>query len=105
MVRGVALDVATERLDPDTFDLIVATNVLPYLDDTLLPLALTNIAAMLEPGGVFMHNEARPLLGEIAPMVGLPLQHARTATIASVRGAPPLADGIWIHEKVRQAGR
>ena len=47
------------------FDLVVATNILPYFNDVELVLAMTNIAAMLAPGGIFLHNEARPLLGDI----------------------------------------
>ena len=42
----------------EPFDLIVATNILPYFDDGELMLAMSNIAAMLAPGGVFLHNEA-----------------------------------------------
>ena len=40
------------------FDLVIATNILPYFDDPQLMLAMSNIAAMLAPGGVFLHNEA-----------------------------------------------
>ncbi len=45
------------------FDLIVATNVLVYYDAFEQALALANIAAMLEPGGVLLTNnlvEQRP---------------------------------------------
>ena len=42
---------------------MIATNILPYFDDQQLALAASNIAAMLAPGGVFLHNEARPILG------------------------------------------
>ena len=57
VVSGVSLDIATDRVDGEAFDLIVATNVLPYLDDTLVSMALANISAMLAPGGAFLHNE------------------------------------------------
>ena len=59
------LDIVTERLDGKPFDLVIATNILPYFDDGELMLAMSNIAAMLAPGGVFLHNEARPVLGDI----------------------------------------
>jgi hypothetical protein len=98
-LTGVRLDVASETIDDGRFDLIVATNVLPYLDDTLLTIALANIAGMLAPDGVFLHNEARALVGEVTGLLGLPLRHARTGVIATVRGAPPLADAVWIHVK------
>jgi hypothetical protein len=90
----------TERLDAPAFDLIVATNILPYFDDVELMLAMSNIAGMLGPGGVFLHNEARPVLGEITDALGLPFDQSRHVVIASVRGAPaPLYDSVWVHRK------
>ena len=64
-----------------------------------LAMALTNIAAMLAPGGILLHNEPRPLMGELTAELGLPLAHARTAIIATVRGAPPLYDSAFVHRK------
>ncbi len=93
------LDIVTARLDGEQFDLIVATNILPYFDDVQLMLALANIQAMLAPGGTFMHNESRPQLGELASAIGVPFEQSRQVTIASVTGAPPLADTIWLHRK------
>ena len=55
----------TERLGGKPFDLVIATNILPYFDDGELTLAISNIAAMLAPGGVFLHNEARPVVGDL----------------------------------------
>jgi hypothetical protein len=104
VVSGLGLDIATDRIDfrgDGPFDLIVATNVLPYLDDRLLSLALANVSAMLAPGGVFMHNESRGVLGDLARDLDLPPQQARTAVIATVRGAAPLSDAVVIHEKKR----
>ena len=54
------LDIVTERLDGEPFDLIIATNILPYFDDTQLALAMTNIAAMLAPGGAFCTTSSAP---------------------------------------------
>jgi hypothetical protein len=97
-LRACALDIVTERIGPPGFDLIVITNVLPYFDDVDLTLALTNMAAMLVEGGVLLHNESRPLLGEITERLGLPMAQSRHATIATVRGkAAPLSDSVWIH--------
>ena len=65
-----------------------------------LTMALANIAAMLAPGGVFLHNEAAAAdAGAQCRWTGLPVKHARTAAIATVRGAPPLADAVWVQEK------
>ena len=94
------LDIVTERLDGPAFDLIIATNILPYFDDVELMLAMSNIAGMLAPGGVLLHNEPRPIVGELTRELNLPLTHSRTAVIASVRGsATPLYDSAFIHVK------
>ena len=108
VLKGVPLDIVTERLDAPGFDLIIATNILPYFDDVQLMLAMSNVSAMLLPGGVFLHNEAREALGEITTAVGLPFEQSRHVVIASVRGprglgsaqAPaPLYDSVWLHRK------
>ena len=86
VVRAEQLDVVTERLTGETFDLIIATNVLPYFDDDALLLALANIAGMLDANGVLLHNEARPALLDIAAALGLPPTQSRHAVIATVEG-------------------
>jgi hypothetical protein len=97
-----SLDIVTERLNGPPFELIIATNILPYFDDAALMLAMSNVAGMLAPGGVFLHNEARPLLGDVANALGLPFEQSRHVIIASVRGAPaPLFDSVWLHRKAK----
>ncbi|MEO5822254.1 MAG: class I SAM-dependent methyltransferase, partial [Vicinamibacteraceae bacterium] len=97
-LHAAALDIVTERLPGERFDLIIATNILPYFDDPQLALALANISAMLLPGGAFLHNEQRPVLGEFSAALGLPLQQARHAVIATVTGAnAPLYDSVFLH--------
>lgn len=99
-VRALPLDIVTERLDAANFDLIIATNILPYFDDVQLMLAMSNVSAMLAPGGVFLHNEGREMLGDITTAVGLPFEQSRHVVIASVRGSPaPLGDSVWLHRK------
>jgi SAM-dependent methyltransferase len=106
VTRGMSaerLNIVTERLrDRDAsdsaFDLVVATNVLAYFDDRQLALALSNIAAMLRPGGYLVHNESRAGLAETADAVRLPAVQMRTAVI----GGPsqhPLYDAVWLHRK------
>ena len=103
-LEAETLDIVTERLDGKPFDLVVATNILPYFDDGELMLAMTNVAAMLAPGGVFLHNEARPLLGDVTTAVGLRFEQSRHVVIATVRGAPaPLFDSVWLHRKAPAA--
>ena len=101
-LRAEALDVVTERLDEAPFDLVIATNILPYFDDAELMLAMSNVAAMLAPGGVFLHNEARPMIQSVASALGLPFEQSRQAIIATVRGAAaPLGDSVWLHRKMQ----
>lgn len=101
LAAAEVLDIVTERLTGPGFDLVIATNIFPYLDDGELALAMSNVAAMMVPGGVLLHNEGRPVLGDIAEAVGLPFEQSRHVTIATVRGASvPLADGVFVHRKV-----
>jgi SAM-dependent methyltransferase len=96
----VPLDIVTERLRGQPFDIVIATNVLPYFDDEELILAISNIASALAPGGVLLHNEARPALDGISRAVGLPFEQSRHAVVAAVRGAgAPLFDSVWLHRK------
>lgn len=104
-LQAETLDIVTDRLDGEPFDLVVATNILPYFDDGELMLAMTNVAAMLAPGGVFLHNEARPMLHDITTALRFPAEQSRHAVIATVRGAPPLADSVWLHRKASDSGR
>jgi hypothetical protein len=97
------LDIVTERLDGQKFDLVIVTNVLPYFDDVQLMLAMCNIASMLAPGGVLLHNEARPSLRDLTAALGLPFEQSRHVVIATVRGAAaPLFDSVWLHGKRTQ---
>ena len=99
-LTAATLDIVTERLDEPGFDLIIATNILPYFDDVQLMLATGNISRMLAPGGVFLHNEARPVLGDITEALGLRFEQSRHVVIATVRGAAaPLFDSVWLHRK------
>jgi hypothetical protein len=102
VLRADQLDIVTERFTGPAFDLVIATNILPYFDDQQVALAASNIAAMLAPGGVFLHNEARPLLGELTTALGLPFEQSRHAVIATVKGAPaPLFDSVFLHVRSR----
>jgi SAM-dependent methyltransferase len=96
-IDAATADIVVDRLD-ETFDLIVITNVLPYLSDPDLLLAITNMVRMLAPGGVLLHNESRPLVAEAMHALGLPMIHSRSTVIATVEGArTPLYDVVWLH--------
>jgi hypothetical protein len=99
VLHAERLDVVTERLAGRPFDLVVATNVFPYFDDDGLMLALSNIAGMLAADGVLLHNEARPALHDIATTLGLRPSQSRHAVIATVQGALPLGDSVWMHAR------
>jgi SAM-dependent methyltransferase len=57
------LNIVTDRLDGDGFDLILATNVFVYYDLFDQALALANVTSMLRPGGFFLSNTPMPDLG------------------------------------------
>jgi SAM-dependent methyltransferase len=98
-VDVVDADIVVDRLD-EQYDLVVVTNVFPYLSDADLLLALANISRTLAPAGVLLHNEPRPLVADATLALGLTLVHARTAILASVEGArTPLYDSIFIHRR------
>jgi hypothetical protein len=98
-LRADPLDIVTERLTAAPFDLVIATNILPYFDDRQLALAASNISAMLAPGGVFLHNEARPILGDLTAALGVPFEQSRHTVIATIPGGAPLGDSVFIHIK------
>ena len=66
------LDIVVQRLDSlasgDLFDLIIATNVLVYYGVFEQSLALTNVATMLRPGGVFLSNQF------VQPLPSIPME-------------------------------
>jgi SAM-dependent methyltransferase len=98
-LSAVSLDIVTERLTGDPFDLVIATNILPYFGDVELALAVSNIASLLAPGGVLLHNDTRPEVQEDSAAAGLSAEQSRQAPIARVAGAPPLADTIFLHRR------
>ena len=100
-LRAESLDIVSERLT-ERVNLVIATNILPYFDDRQLALVVSNVAAMLEPGGAFIHNEPRGTLGDLTTAAGLPFEQSRHAVIADVKGAPaPLFDSVFLHLRAR----
>jgi hypothetical protein len=76
------LNIVTERLDGQAFDLVIATNVFIYYEPFEQALALSNVAAMLNRGGVLLANFSAPRLTSIAlrPIETTTTLYARTAT-------------------------
>jgi SAM-dependent methyltransferase len=96
-VSAQQLNIITQRLD-SRYDLVIATNVLVYFDDTELLLAMANIDSMMHPGAYFIHNELRPAIDQYAAAVGLTPLQARTVKIGEGKKAP-LYDAFAIYRK------
>jgi SAM-dependent methyltransferase len=74
------VNVVTERLDAQAFDLVIATNVFIYYDLFEQALAMSNVEAMLRPGGFLLANFSAPHLTSIGirPIETTTTLYART---------------------------
>jgi hypothetical protein len=68
------VNIVTDRLEAEPFDLVIATNVFIYYDALDQTLALSNVAAMLKPGGYLLANVSAPSLAS------LPIRRVDTTT-------------------------
>jgi hypothetical protein len=75
------VNIVTERLDAEAFDLVIATNVFIYYDRFEQALALSNVEAMMRPGALLLANFSAPRLTSIAlrPIETTTTLYARTA--------------------------
>jgi hypothetical protein len=93
------MNIATGFLDsPPGWDLIIATNVLLYLDDAELLLAMNNVRRMLNPGGIFLHNDARFQASLFGKACGLPVIRFDEIVLDGNR-RPPLTDRYVLHAR------
>lgn len=91
------MNVVTERPDSNPgYDLIVATNVLLYMNTRELLLAFHNVRSMLAVGGLFVHNDARFEANLFGKAAGLPVTDVGTV-ILDPRRTPVLLDRFVIH--------
>jgi chemotaxis methyl-accepting protein methylase len=76
------LNIVTERLDGEAFDLAIATNVFIYYDVLEQALAMSNVDALLKPGGFLLANFSAPDLTSITlrPVDTTTTLYARTAS-------------------------
>ena len=81
------VNIVTERLDGEAFDLVIATNVFIYYDVLEQALAMTNVEAMLKPGGFLLANVSAPNLRSVT------IRPVETTTTAYARG-PSAAENI-----------
>jgi CheR methyltransferase, SAM binding domain len=94
------LNIISERYSPSPeYDLVIITNVFPYFNEIELSLAITNISAMMKPGGYLLHNEERSSLQSFALLNEIPATQSRTALIAGQQ-QKSLFDGVVIHQKL-----
>ncbi len=75
------LNIVTERLDGEVFDLVIATNVFIYYDVLEQALAMSNVEAMLRPGGFLLANVSAPNL------TALTIRPVETTTTLYARAA------------------
>jgi chemotaxis methyl-accepting protein methylase len=75
------VNIVTDRLDGQAFDLVIATNVFIYYDVFEQALAMSNVAAILRPGGFLLANFSAPPLTSITirPIETTTTLYARTA--------------------------
>jgi SAM-dependent methyltransferase len=59
------VNIVTQRLDGEAFDLVIATNVFIYYDVLEQALAMSNVEAMLKPGAFLLANFSAPDLRSI----------------------------------------
>jgi hypothetical protein len=64
-MTAINLNIVTERLDGEAFDLVIATNVFIYYDLLEQALAMSNVAAMLKPEGFLLANFSAPDLSSL----------------------------------------
>ena len=98
-ITAQKLNIITDQIVNEAgFDLVIVTNVFPYFSEKEMALALANIAAMMKPGALLIHNESRRELLTFAGLLGLPSIESRTVLLAGFKETA-LYDGVVIHQK------
>ncbi|HLG54813.1 MAG TPA: hypothetical protein VI485_05750 [Vicinamibacterales bacterium] len=74
------VNIVTDRLDGEAFDLVIATNVFIYYDILEQALAMSNVEAMLKPGAFLLANISAPNLTSVTmrPVETTTTLYART---------------------------
>jgi len=99
------LDIVVQRLDSlasgDLFDLIIATNVLVYYGVFEQSLALSNVATMMRPGGLFLSNQfVQPLPSISMELLGHTDVPMGSAAAAKGRRSPePVGDRFFSYRR------
>ena len=82
--KAVAGDIVTTL--GGQYDLLVATNVLTYLDDVELAVAFSNLARATAPGGCFIHNDTRFAVRVAGEAAGLPVREFKAISLGEING-------------------
>jgi CheR methyltransferase, SAM binding domain len=96
-LRAMDLNIVLQREDSSTqpqFDLLIATNILVYYDTFEQELALTNIQAMLRPGGFLLTNNL---------LLELPFSKMKSLDEVSIQYSDRESDGdhIVLYERIK----
>ena len=85
------VNIVTERVDGEAFDLVIATNVFIYYDVLEQALAMSNVEAMLKPGAFLLANFSAPRLTSVTMR---PLETTRTVYARAGGGTEDILDFI-----------
>jgi hypothetical protein len=94
IITSSDLNIVLERLElaaADRFDLFIVTNVFVYYDVLDQALALTNVAAMLRPGGLLLTNDS------VAALPPIPLTLAGYTEVGYT--SRPEGDRVFWYER------
>jgi len=83
--RAIVGDIVTMN-GGGPYDLLVATNVLTYLDDVELAVAFSNLARATAPGGCFIHNDTRFAVRVAGEAAGFPVREFKAISLGMVNG-------------------
>jgi hypothetical protein len=87
------VNIVTDRLDGEAFDLVIATNVFIYYDVLEQALAMANVEAMLKPGAFLLANVSAPTLKSLTIR---PVDTTTTVYARASGGAEEIADFlVW----------
>ncbi len=87
------VNIVTERVDGEAFDLVIATNVFVYYDVLEQALAMANVEAMLKPGAYLLANVSAPPLASVTIR---PVETTTTRYTAARDGAETILDFlVW----------
>ena len=96
-VCPMRLDLSTTAASASgRYGLVIATNVLLYLDDRALFAAMAGLARSLGPGGYLVHNDVRFATRVFGEVLGVPAVHFEALALGRRQGVEQM-DRVVIH--------